>query len=222
MPIYNSPSGDGAVDSVNTQTGVVVLDQDDIGDGSSYVQTENNYTDAEKIKLTTLKATAEIVLSALGGTPSTTSGCAAVANRELATNDVEINYLAFDKDSDEYCQWSIVMPNDYNGGTITAKIYWTAISDGGNAHDVDWYIQGQAFGDSDTLDNSWGSAVAITSDVLDANDDLQITAVSGAITFSNTPVAGDMINIRVYRDGANDTLDDDAQLLMVKLLYTRS
>lgn len=45
-PIVNV-SGGGAVDSVNTQTGVVVLDQDDVADGTTYKQ----YSATEKTKL---------------------------------------------------------------------------------------------------------------------------------------------------------------------------
>lgn len=43
----DSQSGGGAVDSVNSQIGVVVLDQDDIGDGTTYKQ----YSATEKTKL---------------------------------------------------------------------------------------------------------------------------------------------------------------------------
>lgn len=42
-----SADGGGAVDSVNTQVGVVVLDQDDIGDGTTFKQ----YSSTEKTKL---------------------------------------------------------------------------------------------------------------------------------------------------------------------------
>lgn len=45
-----------AVDSVNWQTGVVVLDQDDIGDGATYKQ----YSDTEKTKLAGIEAWADI------------------------------------------------------------------------------------------------------------------------------------------------------------------
>ena len=38
--------GGGAVDSVNGKTGVVVLTQDDVGDGATYVRTHNDLTDA--------------------------------------------------------------------------------------------------------------------------------------------------------------------------------
>ena len=50
-----NPAG-GAVDSVNGQTGVVVLDQDDIGDGTTYKQ----YSDTEKTKLAGIEAGADV------------------------------------------------------------------------------------------------------------------------------------------------------------------
>lgn len=48
--------GGGAVDSVNWQTGVVVLDQDDIGDGTTYKQ----YSATEKTKLAGIESGAEV------------------------------------------------------------------------------------------------------------------------------------------------------------------
>jgi len=49
-------SGGGAVDSVNTQTGVVVLDQDDIADGTTYKQ----YSAADKTKLAGIETAADV------------------------------------------------------------------------------------------------------------------------------------------------------------------
>jgi hypothetical protein len=51
-----SAGGGGAVDSVNTQTGAVVLDQDDIGDGTTYKQ----YSATEKTKLAGIEASADV------------------------------------------------------------------------------------------------------------------------------------------------------------------
>lgn len=48
--------GAGAVDSVNTQTGAVVLDQDDVGDGTTYKQ----YSDTEKTKLAGIETGAQV------------------------------------------------------------------------------------------------------------------------------------------------------------------
>lgn len=48
--------GGGAVDSVNWKTGVVVLNQDDVGDGTTYKQ----YSQTEKTKLAGIEAGAEV------------------------------------------------------------------------------------------------------------------------------------------------------------------
>lgn len=52
---WNSASA-GAVDSVNGQTGTVVLDQDDVGDGTTYKQ----YSGTEKTKLAGIEASADV------------------------------------------------------------------------------------------------------------------------------------------------------------------
>lgn len=54
-----SPNAEpNVVDSVNGQIGIITLTQDDIGDGVTYKQTENNYSDSEVTKVT--NATAHI------------------------------------------------------------------------------------------------------------------------------------------------------------------
>ena len=55
MP-YFPPATVNAVDSVNTQTGDVVLDQDDILDGTTYKQ----YSDTDKSKLAGIEAAADV------------------------------------------------------------------------------------------------------------------------------------------------------------------
>lgn len=53
--LYTTPgdSGTGVVSSVNGQTGVVVLTQDDVDNGSTYVRTHNDFTDALKTQIGT-------------------------------------------------------------------------------------------------------------------------------------------------------------------------
>lgn len=46
-------SAGGNVDSVNGKTGVVVLTQDDVGDGTTYVRTHNDFTNALKAQINT-------------------------------------------------------------------------------------------------------------------------------------------------------------------------
>lgn len=48
-------ANEAPVQSVNTKTGVVVLTQDDVGDGTTYVRTHNDFTDALKTQINTNK-----------------------------------------------------------------------------------------------------------------------------------------------------------------------
>lgn len=48
-------ASEAPVQSVNTKTGVVILTQDDIGDGTTYVRTHNDFTDVLKTQINTNK-----------------------------------------------------------------------------------------------------------------------------------------------------------------------
>ena len=54
------------VTSVNTKTGTVVLTQDDVGDGSTYVRTHNDFTDAAKTQINTNEDNIAILDSDMG------------------------------------------------------------------------------------------------------------------------------------------------------------
>jgi hypothetical protein len=112
------------------------------------------------------------------------------------------------------------MPSDYDGGTVTAVFYWMSPSSSTNS--VVWGIQGVAFADSNVLDTAFGTAQTVT----DANggaDDVNISAATAAITIGNTPAASDFVVFRAYRQGGagGDTLAADAELLAVRITYTR-
>lgn len=80
-----SSDGTGAVASVNGKVGVVVLTQDDIGNGATYVRTENNFTDALLSKLTGLQTSYSFLN--LTDTPSAYTGQAGKFVKVNATND---------------------------------------------------------------------------------------------------------------------------------------
>jgi hypothetical protein len=161
-----------------------------------------------------------IVLTAAGGWPSTTNGCDVPLKKEYATNDVDMFNMAFDQTSDEFAQWTLAMPSEWDGGTVTAILYWTAIAGAGN---VIWGVQGRSFGDSDAIDQAFGTAQTVT-DTLITADDVHITSATAAITLAGTPAGGELVQFRVYRDAdaGGDTLTADANLLAVKLVYNVS
>jgi len=158
-----------------------------------------------------------IFLSAGAGMPNETSGCEAWAQTELATNDIQIGYLEFKTAVDTKAQWIFVMPDNYDGSTITAKIYWTYSTGSG---DVKFGIKGGSFADNDALDQALGTQVTVTDTGITAND-LHVTAETSAITLANTPAGGDLIVIQLSRLGtdASDTHGGSALLLGVKLEY---
>lgn len=135
---------------------------------------------------------------------------------ELETNDVMIGSLDFDKSVSESAQWNLVMPDNWDTGTIIAKFYWTA-STGTADQTVIWGIQGRSYSNDEELDQAFGDAVT-TSDSYIAANDLHISDDSSAITIANAG-AGEFVIIKVYRD-ISDTLEADAKLLAVKLEYS--
>lgn len=160
--------------------------------------------------------TKELTVMASDMWPSNTAGSAPLAKTELATNKVNYQSLDFDQTTQEHAEFSVWMPDDWNAGTLTFKVLWTAAA-GSAAETVSWNLQARSSADDDALDGAWGSAVAV-SDALIATGDLHVSAVSSALSVGNTPAAGEFVQFRVYRDIA-DTLAADAKLLGIKIYY---
>ena len=158
-----------------------------------------------------------IILSAAGGTPTTTAGCAAATKVEAGTNDVDYFVLDFDAATDESAFWNIVMPDNYDGSTITAKVIWTNAG-GLTTETVAFDIAARAYADSDAIDQAFGTAVEVTDTWL-AQGDIHISAASGAITIGGSPAGGQYVVVKVTRDVSEDTLTGDARLLAVHIEY---
>jgi hypothetical protein len=129
-------------------------------------------------------------------------------------------YLAFDQTSDEHAQWTVVMPSDWDAGTITAVFYWTT-QEGGAAETVEWNIQGRSYANDDAIDQAWGAAQGV-SDTWIADNDLHITAATGTCTLAGGPAASELVQFRVFRDVSDDDLGGDAWLLGVRITFTRT
>jgi hypothetical protein len=148
--------------------------------------------------------------------PKTTAGCG-VDSRDTTTNDQNFDELLFDTGTDEFADALVVMPSNYNNGTVTARFYWTAASGSGG---VAWAIQGRAFANDDALDTAAGTAQLVT-DTLIAADDMHITSATSAVTIGGTPAANTPIQFTIYRD-VSDAADDlavDARLLGVEIIF---
>jgi len=152
--------------------------------------------------------------------PSTTAGCAALAQVESTTNKVNIKALDFDGagTSKENAEFGLPSPSYWDASTITATFYWYATAGSGT---VNWEISAGAFSDDDALDAAYGTLQEVT-DTLLATGDVHVSAETAAVTVAGTPVAGDWVMFRIARDPANDTNTSDARLIGVRVRFSIS
>ena len=149
--------------------------------------------------------------------PRTTTGCG-IDSRELSTNKINTDELLFDPAAIEYAQAMVVLPNNWNAGTVTARFFWTA-STGSGA--VVWALRARSYADDDALDQAMGTAQSVT-DTLLATNDMHISAATSAITIGGNVANGNAIIFEAYRDATNgsDTLGSDARFLGLQVTYT--
>lgn len=81
------------ITSVNSKTGAVVLTQDDVGDGTTYVRTQNDFTDDLKTQIGTNKSNISSLTTTVSGKQATITGAATTitssnltASRVLVSN----------------------------------------------------------------------------------------------------------------------------------------
>ena len=146
---------------------------------------------------------------------TTTSGCAALAKTELGTNDVDIQTLDFDTAADEFAQFSMPLPRQFDNSTITFEVHWTAASGAGT---VSWDVAALARSEGDPLDAAFTDETTVTDTLTTAND-LHISPTSADMGLTGH-VDGDYIHFRVRRDVSDDTLGVDAKLLGIHFHIT--
>lgn len=168
------------------------------------------------------KPAGQIWLTAAGMWPSTTSGCQPNTLTETATNKQNIYTLDFDPTTQEFAEGNIGMPSDWDGGTVTATFHWKA--SGTSTNSAVWQCQGRSYGDSETLDQAWGTAQSVADAHTATADQVLVSAPTAAITLAGTPAASELVLFRIARvpGDASDTLAVDAQLIGVMIAYTRA
>ena len=150
---------------------------------------------------------------------TTTNGADAQAVETTATRP-ELKVLDFDASTAEYAQFSIAMPKSWNLGTVTFQAFWTPSTT--NTGNCIFGLQGVSCTEGDTADVVFGTAQEVTDAGIGTVEDVQMTAVSSAMTIAGSPADDDYTFFQVYRDAADgsDTFTGDARLLGIKLFYT--
>jgi hypothetical protein len=196
------------------------------GDISEWVSTGTNtvrctaYTRAATVPVQTGKHTIWVPASAMAAT--TSNGCANLATVETTSGRPDILSLDFDNASDEHAQFSVAFPKSWNLGTVNFQVFWASTAT--DTDGVAWGLQGVACADGNTMDVAYGTGVVVTDDAQSTNEDLYVTAESGAVTIAGSPAADELTFFRIYRDvsDGNDDMAEDAQLIGCKILYSIS
>lgn len=121
----------------------------------------------------------------------------------------------FDQTTLEVATFIITMPKSWDKGNIFFVPYWTATSGSGT---VLWTFFAVAFSDNDGIPPSFSTAVTSTDTFLGANK-LHVGPITSGLTPDASPANDDMIWLAINRDPSGDTLNADAVLLGVKILY---
>jgi hypothetical protein len=153
--------------------------------------------------------------------PSVTSGAVGPTQIETATNKQNLVVLDFPDAITSYASFSVDMPTDWDGSTVTAEFEWTNANSVSNS--VRWQIEGRAYGDSENIDQAWGAAQAVTDAYGASVNNFRRTSPTPALTLAAAVAGGQRAIFRVARLGADaaDTLASDARLLGVRVVYGR-
>ena len=151
-------------------------------------------------------------------TPTETNG-AERNTVETTSGRPDMQVLDFDKDSDEFAQFSIAFPKQYNLGTVTFQFFWSGLA---ATTGVSMSLQGVAMNDNETIDVAYGTAIVVDDDAQGAVEELLVSAESAAITIAGTPADNDLTYFRVGRDvsDSNDDMAGDCRLHGIKVFYT--
>jgi hypothetical protein len=163
--------------------------------------------------------TQQIWLDAKMLTPYTTNGAA--AGTRDATNGDSHPYWAFDASTDEFVGCFIHIPDRWNLGTVTAKVFWSPTDTAGG--NVVWSIGANSYDNANNI-NGIGTPQTVTDDASTLAFFMRISSESSAITIGGSPTDLELQFIEISRDAnnASDTYTADAALWGVLLTYTSS
>jgi len=152
--------------------------------------------------------------------PCTTNGCAALAQVETTAQQPELKVLDFDKDSDEFAQFTVAFPKSWNAGTITYRAYWVGLA---ATTGVAWTLAGRSVADNAEAVGAFGTAVVVQDDSQGDATEVLISATSGDVTIAGA--ADDTLTFfQISRDvsDGNDDMAGDARLAGIQIFYTTS
>lgn len=144
----------------------------------------------------------------------TTNGASGGTN-EYATNDIMLDYYAFDGATEEFVAFSLPLRENWDRSTIKIKFKWSPGDSACTAGDtVEWELAAGALSDDDAIDAALGTSQIISDTVLAGKDaDLHISGATPALTVGGTPALGDLLHFKISRNvSGTDDMTEDAWL----------
>ena len=231
QPDGDTAAGDDAAIGYTAAEGLILT-----GQGSTSDVTIKNDADADVVTIATGTTVVEFAsgptvgdvaikvagkesmwIPSLAMKPTVTNGCATHASVETTSGRPDMIVLDFDKDSDEFAQFSVAFPKSWNEGTVTFQFFWSGIAATTN---VVMNLQGVAFADNDSIDVAYGSVIAVSDAAQGAVEELLVSAESGAITIAGSPGVNELCYFRIGRDISEDNMAGDCRLHGIKLFFT--
>ena len=150
--------------------------------------------------------------------PCSTNGCATLAQVETTAQQPEFKVLDFDKDSDEFAQFTVAFPKSWNAGTITFRAYWVGIA---ATTGVAWTLAGRSVADNAEAIGAFGTAIVVQDDSQGDATEVLVSPTSGAVTIAGA-AADTLTFFQVSRDvsDGNDDMAGDARLAGIQIFYT--
>ena len=208
---------DGSIDLVHMSANSVDSDQYVDGSIDTAHIADDAVTSAKVANDIKVAGVETIWVPAAAMYPETTNGCADLEQVELS-NGPELKCLDFAAAADDFAQFSIAFPKSWNEGTVTFQAFFTVT--GTNTGTVAWGLAGRSFADSADLNTAFGTTVVATAKAHSGtSNDLDVTAVSGAVTIAGAAV-DTLTCFQVLRDVSADTQTGAARLLGIKLFFT--
>ena len=212
--ITSAKIADGAITSNKLAAGAATIADDTVTSAKIADGAVTSAKVSSDIKVAGLET---IYVPAAAMYPNSTAGCADLEQVELS-NGPELKCLDFDASSDENAQFTVAFPKSWNEGTVTFQAFFTVT--GTNTGTVAWGLSGVSFADNASMNTAFGTnAVTAAKAHSGTSNDMNVTAVSGAVTIAGAAV-DTQTYFQVMRDVSADTQTGDARLLGIKLFFT--
>jgi hypothetical protein len=153
-----------------------------------------------------------------GSAMITTTNPGTMNQYETTTNKNNFIYLNFTDGGTETAQWIVDFPADWNSSAnVIFTPIWTAPSGSGT---VKFDVSGKLFPNDAAIDTALAS-IGTSTDTLITVGDMHVSPDTTGAVITSVATGGNTAIINVARDSATDSLGGTAQLLGLRIKYSR-